>query len=114
MQFIDGNYDNGIYDKDSYVKNSTNKGWYNENYNSTVNGNTTTNSNNKTGIDLIYKSNPNIIANKQKNIYDLGGNLREWTMESYGNTKRVGRGGTTNLKGNDNPASERRRQRSYL
>ncbi len=114
MQFIDSSYDNGIYDKDSYVKNSTNKGWYNENYNSTVNGNTTTNSNNKTGIDLIYKSNPNIIANKQKNIYDLGGNLREWTMESYGNTKRVGRGGTTNLKGNDNPASERRRQRSYL
>ena len=35
-------------------------------------------------------------------------------MESYGNTKRVGRGGTTNLKGNDNPASERRRKRSYL
>ena len=30
---------------------------------------------------------------KSNNIYDLAGNLSEWTMESYGNSVRIGRGG---------------------
>ena len=30
---------------------------------------------------------------KANNIYDLAGNLSEWTMESYGNSVRIGRGG---------------------
>ena len=31
--------------------------------------------------------------NRIKNIYDLAGNVAEWTMEGYGTTKKVARGG---------------------
>lgn len=48
-----------------------------------------------------------MIANKQKNIYDMAGNLREWTMEAYGTT-RIGRGATRQYaNGAVGPASER-------
>lgn len=33
------------------------------------------------------------------NIYDVAGNLEEWTMEMYGSTKRVIRGGNSSYKG---------------
>ncbi len=39
MQFMDKDYGNGIYSEDSYVKNSNNKAWYSNNYNSTTDGN---------------------------------------------------------------------------
>ncbi len=53
-----------------------------------------TNENHKTGIDLIYTSNPNVIANKQKNIYDMAGNVTEWTMEACYTSRRANRGGS--------------------
>ena len=43
----------------------------------------------------------------QKNIYDMAGNVYEWTMEKY-STSRVNRGGSYTLNsGSDNPASRR-------
>ncbi|MGN1310509.1 MAG: hypothetical protein ACI4VP_02185, partial [Clostridia bacterium] len=43
-------------------------------------------------------------ANKAKNIYDLAGNVYEWTMEAYSSTIRFVRGGNY---GNYYPASNR-------
>lgn len=46
-----------------------------------------------------YDTNGNLIKagnneNYQiKNIYDLAGNVSEWTMESYGTTEKIARGG---------------------
>ena len=42
-----------------------------------------------------------------KNIYDLAGNVSEWTMENYNNANRVNRGGFYNNNGNTYPASHR-------
>lgn len=42
--------------------------------------------------------------NQAKNIYDLAGNVVEWTMEAYGST-RVLRSGDCNAVGGGNPAS---------
>lgn len=43
---------------------------------------------------------------KQKNIYDMAGNVYEWTMEKY-STTRVSRGGSCDDSGLDDPASSR-------
>lgn len=42
-----------------------------------------------------------------KNIYDLAGNVKEWTMEQYGETGKVARGGSYLEQGNTNPVSAR-------
>ena len=42
-----------------------------------------------------------------KNIYDLAGNVLEWTMEAYGTDGRVNRGGGYDGSGTDYPASIR-------
>ncbi len=65
-----------------------------------------TNPEHKTGVDLIYESDINIVANRQKNIYDLAGNVAEWTMEAYGNS-RIARGGSFFTSGSQNPAADR-------
>ena len=44
---------------------------------------------------------------KAKNIYDLAGNVREWTTESYDTTNRVLRGGSYEFVGSGFPASGR-------
>ena len=44
---------------------------------------------------------------KAKNIFDLAGNVYEWTMEAHNSTDRVGRGGNFNFYGSNNPASSR-------
>ena len=44
---------------------------------------------------------------KANNIYDLAGNVRDWTTEAYSSDKRVSRGGNYNNVGSDNPASSR-------
>ena len=68
-------------DLTKYIQDSTGMGWYSDNY---QNGNPDY----KTGIDI------NEGRNKIKNIYDLAGNVREWTMEStkYTSNMRVYRG----------------------
>ena len=43
---------------------------------------------------------------RQKNIYDMAGNVYEWTMEKY-NTDCVGRAGTYNDSGSERSASNR-------
>ena len=43
----------------------------------------------------------------QNNIYDMCGNLFEWTMESYSNNKRVVRGGDYSVNAKNNPVSYR-------
>ena len=75
-----------------YIIDSTGMGWYDG-----VSGN----SEHKTGIDL------NGGKNQVKKIYDLGGNVREWTMESCYTDSRVYRGGSYNYTGSLFPASTR-------
>ena len=73
MQFIDSGYknqDGTLYEKNSFVANSTGKGNY-------------------TGSLLPTGSNSDYAV---KNIYDLAGNVEEWTMESYNSNLRVYRG----------------------
>ena len=71
MKFIDSNYGNGLFDKNSFAKCSTGMGNYNEDENKNEWKNTLT----ETGKIPKYAI---------KNIYDLGGNVTEWTMESDG------------------------------
>lgn len=79
MQFIDPEYkneDGTLYEKNSFVANSTGKGNYVANYSETG-------SLAQTGSSSDYAV---------KNIYDLAGNVCEWTMESYDTYDRVNRG----------------------
>jgi len=64
----------------TYLVNSTGKGWYSNNYSSG-------NPNHTTGEDVDSQA-----SNKVKNIYDMAGNVYEWTMESYSSIFRVRRG----------------------
>ena len=57
-----------------YVQDSTGMGWYNDNY---AIGNLA----HQTGIELDGGQ------NKVKNIYDLAGNVFEWTMEIFGDLR---------------------------
>ena len=44
---------------------------------------------------------------KANNIYDLAGNVRDWTMEAYSTYVRVYRGGSYDYNGDSNPADYR-------
>ena len=77
-----------------YVQDSTGMGWYSDNYASG-------NASHQTGIDLDSGK------NKVKNIYDLAGNVREWTLESFSMSNRVNRGGDCYVTIANNPASKR-------
>ena len=69
--------------EDSFVRDSTGKGWYDQ-------------------------SNPTNTGYYQiKNIYDLAGNVFEWTMESYIADSRVSRGGYCYYSGSNYPCSSR-------
>ena len=81
-------------DLDSFVRDSTGKGWYSDNY---KNGNV----NSITGKDFRGG------LNGVKNIYDLGGNLWEWTMEAYSTGCRIIRGGHFANSGLSYPACSR-------
>ena len=78
----------------NFVANSTGKGNYSEDENTNSwKGKVTT-----TGASADYAV---------KNIYDLAGNVYEWTMESYNTVSRVNRGGGCNITGSGYPASSR-------
>ena len=85
MQFIDSNYVNKNCADNSFVKNSTGE-WTSD---------VSENARHTTGFHAI------------NNIYDLGGNVAEWTMEAYGSSRRVYRGGRYGGTGSSIPASSR-------
>ena len=71
MNFIDPSYATGSCDSSSFVRDSSGKGWYSQSAPTT------------TGSNANYAV---------KNIYDLGGNVAEWTMEANYPDHRVSRG----------------------
>ena len=86
MAWIDPAYKTSSCDtSSSYVANSTGKGNY-------------------TGEIATCGSSDNY---RVKNIYDLAGNVREWTMEAYSANGRVNRGGGYSYSGSVPPASAR-------
>ena len=85
MQFFDSNYVTGTCDENSYVRDSTGKGNYSA---SLIN----------TGSNENYKV---------KNVYDMAGNVWEWTMEAYSTSDRVFRGGSYGYAGSSYPVSFR-------
>ena len=86
MQWIDPAYKTGTCESNSFVANSNGKGYYN------ASDPTTTGSSDDYAV---------------KNIYDLAGNVAEWTMESIFNNMRVARGGYYASSGSSIPASGR-------
>ena len=86
MNFIDPAYSTGSCAEDSFVRDSKDKGWYDQ------------------SGPTITGSNANYAA---KNIYDLGGNVAEWTMEARNDNSRVYRGGYYGVSGLGGPASGR-------
>ncbi len=91
MAWIDPAYKTGSCAENSFVRDSTGKGSY-------------TGSLAKTGASADYAIN---------NIYDLAGNVYEWTMESDGTGYRVSRGSYRST-GSDGPASRRTSSRPYV
>ena len=86
MQWIDSEYKNGNCDTNtSFVANSTGKG-------------------NHSGTISLTGSNSEFAVN---NIYDLAGNVWEWSMETYLNHSKMGRGGSYVYSGFYSPASNR-------
>ena len=82
-------------DYTGFAKDSSGMGWY-----SGVSGN----AEHKTGIDLKEGDS---VKNMTKKIYDLAGNVSEWTMESYSTDVRLRRGGYYDNSGSNYPASYR-------
>jgi Tfp pilus assembly major pilin PilA len=85
MQFFDSNYLSSTCDENSYVRNSEGKG-------------------NHSGSLISTGSNENY---KVKNIYDMDGNVWEWTMEAFGTKERVRRGGNYMNEASKYPVSFR-------
>ena len=75
-----------------YVENSVGMGWYSDN-----SGNTT----HKTGTSVVGAK------NQIKKIYDMAGNVWEWTMGSYKDNTRISRGGGAEDTGFKSPMSSR-------
>ena len=100
MNFIDSNYITNEVDgkpncdENSYVRNSTGKGNYKEDQNTNSwKGNIA-----PAGASIDYQV---------KNIYDMAGNVNEWTMESRYTYYRVYRGGYYDDTGSNGPSSGR-------
>ena len=92
MNFIDSNYSNGDGTCNSFVSNSTGQGNYSEGENT----NSWKNNLTSCGSSDDYRV---------KNIYDLAGNVFEWTMEARSSAFRVSRGGCFDYSGSGHPAS---------
>jgi hypothetical protein len=72
-----------------YIVDSTGMGWYSDNSGNSV------------------KNTGTLPGAKVKNIYDMAGNVWEWTMEGYGTTGRFLRGGYYDSTGDGEPANSR-------
>ena len=94
MTWIDPTYANEDGTCSSFVSNSARKGNYYE----------TENTNEWKGKIAICGVSDNY---RVKNIYDLAGNVAEWTMEAYSDNSRVRRGGNYLSSGYGGPASFR-------
>ena len=94
MNFIDSNYSKENGTCNSFVSNSTGQGNYNEDENT----NSWKNNLTSCGSSDDYRV---------KNIYDLAGNVLEWTMEAFTTVYRVCRGGRFGRSGSNYPASSR-------
>ena len=92
MNFIDPNYITGTCDTNSFVRDSTGKGNYQD-----------SDSNN----NPARAGDTNYTAYSQKNIYDIAGNVFEWTFEAGSSDIRVNRGGSFYSPGASYPASIR-------
>ena len=79
----------------TYIQDSTGMGWYNDNSGYNVH---------KAGEDVGEE---NKGSNQVKKIYDIAGNVDEWTMESYNTDYRTIRGGSYFSTGSLAPASFR-------
>lgn len=86
---------NFVSDAEHNIKNSVSWGNYAD---STGDAATNSRSLQKTGTNEAWKA---------KNIYDLAGNVWEWTMESLSSVGRIGCGGRYDESGSDLPASIR-------
>ena len=78
--------------------NSSSWGNYNDSTGNAKTNSGPSNMNYTTGRNEAWKAN---------NIYDLAGNVRDWTTEASSSDKRVSRGGHYNCKGSPVPASNR-------
>ena len=78
--------------------NSSSWGNYNDSTGNAKTNSGPSNMNYTTGRNEAWKAN---------NIYDLAGNVRDWTTEAYSSGKRVDRGGGYNDNGSHDPASIR-------
>ena len=78
-----------------YIKNSKGMGWYYDN---------TGNILQQTGKPMMHNGE---VLNTSKGIYDLGGNVYEWTMEAYSTSHRAVRGGSYGSNGVSYPVSSR-------
>ena len=76
-----------------YVTNSTGKGWYKEN---------SEDSKKPTGTPISDKK-----ENEVNKIWDMAGNVHEWTLEAYNSDARVNRGGSYGGKVSISPAIDR-------
>ena len=81
------------YTKTKYIEDSSSMGWFGTNSKSTLQ---------KAGANLNGNN-----SNCVKNIYDLAGNVHEWTMESYKDNFRIYRGGMYEM-GNENISASTR------
>ena len=97
MNFFGDVVNTTINPNELYIKNSHNMGWY-----AYVTAGTS-NTDHKTGIDLNIGS--KVALNKVKNIYDMGGNISEWTMEKANTGNRINRGGHCDLPARYYPVS---------
>ena len=97
MRYINGVTNSTQDGNPLYIKNSKEMGWYADNY---ISGNPTY----QTGKAMTQNGE---VLNAPKGIYDLGGNVWEWTMEAWSKSGRAARGGCYRYSGDSNPASYR-------